>query len=74
MAKIWNVYIVRTPEGESLQVLRIVEYGDNVEPPELRTTEFIVYKVDYEKLSVALEPASQPQLGRDYPDLCPVLP
>ncbi|KAL6640800.1 hypothetical protein ACP70R_021923 [Stipagrostis hirtigluma subsp. patula] len=48
MAKIWNVYIVRTPEGEILQVWRITDDQGHV-PRLLRTVDFDVYKVDYEK-------------------------
>ncbi|CAN6335506.1 unnamed protein product [Urochloa humidicola] len=49
MAKIWNVYILRTPEGELLQIVRVAEYEENVEPIVLRTVGFDVYKVDHEE-------------------------
>ena len=52
MAKICNVYIVPTPEGDVLQLSRIAEYEENVESGVLRTVGFDVYKVHHEKNNI----------------------
>lgn len=52
MPKICNVYIVRTPDGDFLQLFRVAEYEENVEPRVLRTVGFDVYKVHLHKNNI----------------------
>uniref|UniRef100_A0A0E0D589 Uncharacterized protein n=1 Tax=Oryza meridionalis TaxID=40149 RepID=A0A0E0D589_9ORYZ len=49
MAELGTLYIVRTTEGDILQVLRVTEEDEDSEHKEVRTTGIGVYKVDYKK-------------------------
>uniref|UniRef100_A0A0E0BP21 F-box domain-containing protein n=1 Tax=Oryza glumipatula TaxID=40148 RepID=A0A0E0BP21_9ORYZ len=49
MGELGTLYIVRTTEGDILQVLRVTEEDEDSEHKEVRTTGIGVFKVDYKK-------------------------